>query len=662
MATVTSSDWIGIDLGTYNSCAAIKQNNACVELIKSTDLPTNNPQILSHHERQKEFPSFISFDQEGCISGVGMIGKEKILAEPEHVVWGIKRLLGKTYSELKESGELARFPYRIRPNRKNGQCIISIGDHTYTPEQLCAEIFRKIKQEAERQLKRTIECVIVSIPAYFDPVRVTPIVDAAKQAGFIHVRTIPEPVAAALAYNIEISMQPSRVLAFDLGGGTLDVTTGYLYRQSGTEDGYRFQVEKTTGDTRLGGIDIDDRLLQVIIEKCRLPELTAPETAILRRSAEIAKIKLSEAIEVDHSFTLRNEEYHCRLTQFDLKKALEGHKLQHNLLEACRHQLMAAINGAGWTPADIEHVILIGGPTKIACILEVLQIVFHGNPLVLQQLNAFKQGDEHIDRMSAVATGAALSIDRRVDDKVPSGFGVEDIDINGEHMTYTPSILIPKDSGYPYSSAPHLINWVNTLGLFEIKILQHVPESETRQFGYEYKFIGIQKFAVKNPRNCMVSIQMGYSENKELIVTIKNILSDESVTYHGMSQSACIGMNYPLKVQRPPHIDQKEARKIAPAAETLEKFTAWARATAQYVHRKLDNSPLPHMLVAQLLDETESLCKETGANNEYEKLYTKLNSLIWNANSHCVLTQNEYTDLINRLVEQEGMLFRICVD
>ena len=186
------ASWIGIDLGTYNSSAAIKTKQGTIEIIKSiTEKPKGIVPFISQQEKSKEFPSFISFNKDGSIDEIGMNSKEKAYSEPEFVVWGIKRLLGKTYTELKESGELDRFPYRIRPDRTNGQCRIVIGERDYTPVQLCAEIFKKIKHDAEAQTKEKIDSVVVSVPAYFDPVRVTPIVEAARNAGFIHIKTIP---------------------------------------------------------------------------------------------------------------------------------------------------------------------------------------------------------------------------------------------------------------------------------------------------------------------------------------------------------------------------------------------------------------------------------------------------------------------------------------
>ena len=154
---------------------------------------------------------------------------------------------------------------------------------------------RRIKRQAEIQIEESLESVVVSVPAYFDPLRVTPIVHAAREAGFVNVKTIPEPVAAALAYEIDITVRPIRVLVFDLGAGTLDVTAGYLFRNPDKENDFQFQVLKNTGDTRLGGMDMDDRLMKLICERLQLDELSPENAAILRRSAEVAKIQLSGA-------------------------------------------------------------------------------------------------------------------------------------------------------------------------------------------------------------------------------------------------------------------------------------------------------------------------------------------------------------------------------
>lgn len=669
-----SGYWIGIDLGTYNSSAAIQSKQGTIEIIRSLGgKAVSKDSSLDQQEDCKEFPSFISFNKDGSISDIGINSKEKAYSEPEHVVWGIKRLLGKTYTELKESGELDRFPYRIRPDRTNGQCLVVVGEKSYTPVQLCSEIFKKIKADAEKQVSGEINSVVVSVPAYFDPLRVTPIVEAARGAGFRHIKTIPEPVAASLAYDIEITTRRIKILVFDLGAGTLDVTAGYLYRLPDQLNEFGFQVEKNTGDPRLGGIDMDDRLLKLIMEKCQLRDVTPANKAVLRRTAEIAKIRLSKETKVEQEFQVNGEGYRCALNQLDLQSALEGTGFEKDLLEECRRQIMSAIDEAGWSPAEIEHVVIIGGPTRLPCIHDVLKIVFHSNPSILRQLEIFYSGKEAVDRMTAVCTGAVTSLVRKVDDKVPHGYGIETIEFSEEAKTYIPRILIPRDSPYPFKSEEYVLEWITFSGLYEFKIIQHVPRSELQQTGYEYKFIGIQKFAVKEPDNCNVILQMGYNANKELEVTIRNSLSTKSITYVGINQFSSLPMNYPRVEKRPPEPKgggtrggtqgsggtERQIKKIPPSSEVLDKFIKLVQVTIIFMQRKLDNHSTREMPIAQILDELGRILKKGDAMSQYESIYIKVHSLIWNSSSCGLLTQSEFRDLNTQLTAHESELFRV---
>ncbi len=678
--------WIGIDFGTYNSSAAIKSRDGAIEVVKCSDV-SNAAHPFLKGEKRKEFPSFISFDESGAISDVGLTSKEMSYSASGSVVWGVKRLLGKTYSELKETGELDRFPYRIRPDRKNGQCLIVVREQSYTPVQLCSEIFKKIKKTAEKQAGEPINSLIVSIPAYYDPVRVTPIVEAARLAGFVHdhIKTIPEPVAAALAAEIDVSVRPIKGLVFDLGAGTLDVTTGFLYRQPDQPDDFRFQVMKNTGDPKLGGIDMDDRLAWAIQEQHKLSDLSPEEFATLRRAAESAKISLSEEEQIKVEFEVHGQTISHRVDQFQLRQALEGAGPERDLLEVCRQQVMAAIDGAGWTPQEIELLIMIGGPTRLRCIQDIFKIIFHNNPAVLQRIEGFYAGSEEVDRMTAVSIGAVMSVERQLDDKVPYGHGIEITEVGDDEMEYKPKILVPPDSPYPFKSEQYQLPWINKTGLFEFKIIQQVPESEAKQSGYEYRFIGTQKFAVKNPDNCLVAIQMGYNDNKELEVSIRNMNSIEAETYVGLNQFNSIGMDYrPVpkdqtsaagiragsesdipevsrQVKRPPDIGESGAvRKQPPSNETLDKFAKWVQqGVLIFARRKIENHPVPQMLLSQQLDEIERLLQRGNLSTDYHTIFTKVNSLLWNCNSRGLLNQNEYRELNDHLSGYESDLFRI---
>jgi len=661
MTAVSSNFWIGIDLGTYNSSAVIKSKQGTIEIVKNLEEPKDKLSFINKQEKYKEFPSFISFNKDGSINEVGINSKEKAYSEPDFVVWGIKRLLGKTYSELKETGELDRFPYRIRPDRTNGQCLIVIGEKSYTPVQLCSEIFKKIKHVAETQINEKTDSLVVSVPAYFDPIRVTPIVEAARLAGFIHIKTIPEPVAAALACHIDITVRPIKGLVFDLGAGTLDVTTGYLYRQPDQADEFEFQVMKNTGDPKLGGIDMDDRLSKSIQEQCQLSDLTPANMAVLRRTAEIVKIRLSEEAKVEQVFQLDRKEYRHIFDQFQLRLALEGTGVEKNLLEVCRQQVMSAIDEARWVPQEIELLIMIGGPTKLSCIHEVFKIIFHSNPIVLQQLEEFYSGNEKVDRMTAVSIGAAMSVDRKIDDKVPHGYGVEDIEFSDEHIIYKPKILIPRDSAYPFKSEHYGLEWTNLSGLFEFKIIQQLPKSEVQQANScEYRFVGSQKLAIKNPNMSRIVLHMGYNDNKELEVTIKNALSTtESVTYIGINNFASVVVDYPLNVKTPPDIARSKMKKVPPDPETIDRFFKWVQVTIGYIQRKVESYPVPQMLISQLIDEIERVLRKPDSKSEYEAVYTQLNSLIWNSNSRGLFERTEYNELTKHLSEYEGELFRM---
>jgi molecular chaperone DnaK (HSP70) len=652
-------NWMGIDLGTYNSSAAIKSKDGTIEIIKNSstrsqsDLPFSSLQ-----EKCKEFPSFISFNKDGSVDDVGINSKDKAYVEPEFVVWGIKRLLGKTYSELKETGELDRFPYRIKPDRHNGQCLIVVGDKSYSPAELCGQIFKKIKSDTERQINAEVNSVVISVPAYFDPIRVTPIVDAARSAGFNNVKSIPEPVAAALAYNIDITVKPIKTLVFDLGAGTLDVTAGYLYRQSDQPEEFMFQVLKNTGDPRLGGMDMDDRLFQFIKNKCEIIDITNSDQSIIRRIAEISKIRLSEESNIEQDFQLNGTKHKFSLNQYDLRSLLEGSGPEKNLLEECRRQIMAAINEISWNTQEIELLILIGGPTRLPCFHELFKIVFYSNRLILDQLEAFYSGSEKVNRMTAVSVGAALSVDRNVNDVVPHGHGIEDLEISDELIIYRPNIMVPRDSPYPFKSKPYLIQWVNLNGLFEFKIIQHMPNSENNQSGYEFRFVGIVRFAVKNPNMSMVIFQMGYNSNKELVISIENALSSsEFASYVGINNFACIDMHYPLSVKRPPNIDRTQYRKKQPSDETLERFVKWIQVITGFIQKKVDDFKISQMLVQQIIDEIKLLLKKPDAKSDYEQLYTKTNSLIWNSSTKGLLIQSEFNELNNRLGEFQIDLF-----
>jgi hypothetical protein len=288
----------------------------------------------------------------------------------------------------------------------------------------------------------------------------------------------------------------------------------------------------------------------------------------------------------------------------------------------------------------------------------MFKIAFHSNPTILQQLQQFYSGKEKVDRMTAVATGAAMSVDRSIDDRVPYGHGIEVTEFDEQEIAYKPNILVPRDSPYPYRSTQYRLPWYNSAGLFEFKIIQQIPLSEINQGMQQYRFVGIQRFAVKTPKSAVILIQMGYNENKELEVSIRNAATNESVMYVGFGQFNSIGMDYPMKVKKPPEMSKSDVKKLPPSIEVCEAFEKWSQSVSGYLRRKVDGYPVPQMLISQILDEVAGLLSKHDAATSYEALYTKVNSLLWNAHSRGLLTQLEYSELEYRLAEHESSLFR----
>jgi hypothetical protein len=329
------------------------------------------------------------------------------------------------------------------------------------------------------------------------------------------------------------------------------------------------------------------------------------------------------------------------------------------LLDAFRRQVLAAIDQADWRTQDVELLLLIGGPTKLPCIHEMLKVVFYSNAKILDQLKAFYDGNERVDRMTAVSVGAALSVDRKVEDLVPYGHGMEDVEIRELEMIYRPNILVPRDSAYPFLSDPYWIRWTNLNGLYEFKIIQHMPESELRDGDAEYRFIGMLNFAVKNPQHTLVIVQMGYNQNKELVVSITNVLSNEEhVTYVGINHYASISMKYPLVVKRN-YRDVSKIENVPPSEETLNQFTKWCKVVQGFVQKKVDHYPISQMLIQQILDEINLIMEKADLVKEYVQLCNTVDTLIWNSSSKGLLTKKEYNEMINRLNAFKSELFNV---
>lgn len=348
---------IGIDLGTSNSAAAVLLGG------RPTIIPSQEGVTLYG----KAFPSVVAFTKDGQLL-VGEPARRQAIMNPEGTVIGAKRKMG------------TDFKYKIYGKE-------------YTPQEISAFILRKIKQDAEAFLGEKVKKAVITVPAYFNDNQRQATKDAGRIAGLEVVRLINEPTAAALAYGLDKKGE-RKIMIFDMGAGTLDVTI--LETGEGV-----FEVLSTSGDTQLGGIDMDNALIDYVVNEFNKEQgidLRQDKTAMMRlkEACEKAKIELSTSITttIDLPFitSAGNEPKHLRI---DITRA-KLEELVKPIIERCRQPINQALADAELQPGDIDHIILIGGPTRM--------------PIIRNFIKEFmgKEPERGVDPMEAVASGAAI--------------------------------------------------------------------------------------------------------------------------------------------------------------------------------------------------------------------------------------------------------------
>lgn len=349
---------IGIDLGTSNSAAAVMEAGK----------PTIIPSAEGISVGGKAFPSVVAFTKTGELL-VGEPARRQAVMNPEGTVMAAKRKMG------------TDFKYKIF-------------DKEYTPEQISAFILQKIKKDAEAYLGQRVEKAVITVPAYFNDSQRQSTKDAGAIAGLEVVRIINEPTAAALAYGLDKVGKDQKIIVFDLGGGTLDVTI--MDFGEGV-----FEVESTSGDTQLGGTDMDKALIDYIVEEFKKEngiDIANDKIAMqrVREAAEKAKIELSTTLETDINlpFVTATEAGPKHLAMKLTRAKLEN--LIKPIIDRMRHPLEQAISDAKLTPQDINKVILVGGPTRM--------------PIVQKFVEDYvgKKIERGVDPMECVAIGASI--------------------------------------------------------------------------------------------------------------------------------------------------------------------------------------------------------------------------------------------------------------
>jgi molecular chaperone DnaK len=347
---------IGIDLGTTNSCVAVMEGNEAV--------------VIPNSEGKRTTPSIVAFTENGERK-LGDPAKRQAITNPEKTIFSIKRFMGETYNRVQ--GDINRVSYKIVKG-DNDTPRVKIDDRQYTPQEISAMILQKMKKTAEDYLGQEVTEAVITVPAYFSDSQRQATKEAGEIAGLTVKRIINEPTAASLAYGLDKKNKDIRVAVFDLGGGTFDISILEL------GDGV-FEVKSTNGDTKLGGDDFDQILIDWLADEFKKDnniDLRKDPMALqrLKEAAEKAKIELSSSTstEINLPYIMPVDGVPKHLVKTLSRSLFE--QLTDKLIQATIEPCKQAIKDAKITTADIDEVILVGGSTRIPAIQKKVEEFF----------------------------------------------------------------------------------------------------------------------------------------------------------------------------------------------------------------------------------------------------------------------------------------------
>ena len=367
---------IGIDLGTTNSAFAY--------------MVAGKPEVITNSEGDRTTPSVVAVTKKGDRL-VGKVAQRQRVTNPKNTIYGIKRLIGRKYSDKEVQKDLDIMPYKIV--EKGHGVGVEMDDKTYTPEQISAMVLSKIKADAEAFLGEKVTEAIITVPAYFDDSQRQATKDAGKIAGLEVKRIIPEPTAAALAYGLN-KKDNEKIAVFDLGGGTFDVSILEL------GDGV-FEVKATNGDTHLGGEDFDNVIVNYLCDEFKKESGIdiKNEPAAMQRikdEAEKAKKELSSttSVEINLPFLTADADGPKHFEHTLTRAKLE--ELVADLLERLEEPVKNALKDAKLKTSDIDEIVMVGGMTRMPAVVEKVKKIFGKDPM---------QG---VNPDEVVAVGAAI--------------------------------------------------------------------------------------------------------------------------------------------------------------------------------------------------------------------------------------------------------------
>ena len=548
---------LGIDLGTTNSAMAVMEGS--------------EPEILVNAEGDRTTPSVEGFRKDGE-RVVGKAAKNQAVTNPENTVSSVKRFIGRSYDETPE--ERKTVSYKLQKG-KDGRAVVDIDGKDYTPEEISAMVLQKLKNDAEKQLGAPVTQAVITVPAYFNDAQRQATKDAGKIAGLEVLRIINEPTAAALAYGLDKTNQDEKLLVFDLGGGTFDVSILEL------GDGV-FEVAATAGDNHLGGDDWDQRIIDWMADKFKAEngiDLRQDKMALqrLKEAAEKAKMELSSTTQANINLPfITADASGPKHLDYTLTRA-EFERITKDLLDRVKKPVEQALKDAGLKAGDIDEVILVGGSTRMPAVQDIVKKLTGKEP------NMSVNPDEVV-AMGAAVQGGVLAGDVEgilLLDVTPLSLGVETM---GGVMTK----MIDRNTTIPTRKTEIYSTAADNQTSVEVHVLQG-----ERQMAHDNKTLGkFQLSGIPAARRGVPQIEVTFDIDANGIVNVSakdlGTGKQQQITISG---STALNDDEVERMVKDAELHAEEDKKRKEEVEVRNNCDALVNATEQTLAEVGDKAP-----------------------------------------------------------------------
>ena len=548
---------LGIDLGTTNSAMAVMEGS--------------EPEILVNAEGDRTTPSVEGFRKDGE-RVVGKAAKNQAVTNPENTVSSVKRFIGRSYDETPE--ERKTVSYKLQKG-KDGRAVVDIDGKDYTPEEISAMVLQKLKNDAEKQLGAPVTQAVITVPAYFNDAQRQATKDAGKIAGLEVLRIINEPTAAALAYGLDKTNKDEKILVFDLGGGTFDVSILEL------GDGV-FEVASTAGDNHLGGDDWDQRIIDWMADKFQAEngiDLRQDKMALqrLKEAAEKAKMELSSTTQANINLPfITADASGPKHLDYTLTRA-EFERITKDLLDRVKKPVEQALKDAGLKTGDIDEVILVGGSTRMPAVQDLVKKLTGKEP------NMSVNPDEVV-AMGAAVQGGVLAGDVEgilLLDVTPLSLGVETM---GGVMTK----MIDRNTTIPTRKTEIYSTAADNQTSVEVHVLQG-----ERQMAHDNKTLGkFQLSGIPAARRGVPQIEVTFDIDANGIVNVSakdlGTGKQQQITISG---STALNDDEVERMVKDAELHAEEDKKRKEEVEVRNNCDALVNATEQTLAEVGDKAP-----------------------------------------------------------------------